>query len=1030
MPNNHVILGLGGTGGNIIRAFRTLLWQEHRNKEPRWWAEKEGRWSDPIANMGYLYVDSSDKELNRSDGLWQCLGESLVLDKNQKLLIRDANLEASLTNLAKTPGISGWIGAPDVLQVMIQNSRGSEGANQLRRFGRYLFAQSAKRYEERIKELVQRLTEGGTAKVTFHVCCTLGCGTGSGSIVDAISILRKNFPNGDMHPIFLYVLVTDQYVRENVGFFYPNQYAALCELNALRQGLWQPHDVLAFEVRRLEKLSDNFQSCFLIGPINERGEVSSKEEQEQMIASYLYQKTVTLHNLTPRSLHQAETFEDFRAYSALLQDRCTTFGSFGIKRFRIPEAEIREKLSYTFGIQAVLQFLYNNWSDNGFLKSELNRDLPELVTDPESNQRWYLTDEHLKLSKDFVLTGGKEWPGIQDEWTEAMGARRDLLLKFRSASRDDRKIWLGEIREFAKTYYEKNFRNRGVEQYYADKREAILDYAREIRRKLEIDLFERWRVGDDSVTDTERIHDALIKHLEQRKSKLSQQKDEAAKLEKKATERIREAEDKWDRVGWLTDWLTIKPAQILGEYTIGQIDKYTADTERVACDFARDLVQQVIAQLTDARNNLTRVKAFFAKLADRYEKEVSARIRADERINYRAKDVRLIEPEQISQTIRALQINPKIQGGQCAKGRQEIAAALGAAAEEQTFSSFAKKLNQDELDRIVFRTCDQAAVTAHAALFSGNPTELRRILGRNVVEKLYEQFPTVTQELKLNIEALVQSSAACLGFEGQETQPSVIFHREMPDMPQRAIVVFMPKTDHLKTYREELKKAFEGAFEEKVEVVDSEHSPNEILLVSVCFWFELRFIKPLTVLRERYEEFLKADIWSGVHQIHLENHRAPIQDRPSGGGLLELPRLNLLSGRVSPSLAFKYLLLGQVLGFIQTETNARGISTLLYARRASDGFPLGNVLDLATPDVEEASKRLEWGVFEKVQMELDGVLRDSCQEVAKKRDLCEKLDSLCRSKFKERGGKALDPLFKAFQAKIEEVKAMVNEVQL
>ena len=470
MPNNHVIIGLGGTGGNIILAFRKLLWVEHRNLEPRFWDEHTQRWSDPVANLGYLYVDSNDKELNQSDGLWQWLGESLALDKAEKLFIRDANMEAALKNLKQNPGISGWIGDPEVLTTMIQNSRGSEGANQIRRFGRYLFAQSAKRFEDRIKELVRSLTEGNTAEITFHVCCTLGCGTGSGSVVDAISQIRKLYPDGRTHRIFLYCLVTDQHVPENVGFFYPNQYAALTELNALRQGVWRPHDVLAFTEKRLDSLRDNFQSCFFISPINEKGEVASKDEQQNMVAAYIYQKTVALQGITPRCLHQAESFEDYKAHSALLKDRCTTFGSFGIKRFRIPEEEIREKLSYTFSSQAVFQSLFNNWSEHGFVKAPLNRDLPALVTEPENNERWFLTDNHLKISKDFVLAGGKIWPSIPDEWKITLESKKESLLKFKSATRKDRETWLSEMLAFAQAAFDKNFRDRGVANYYQDKR--------------------------------------------------------------------------------------------------------------------------------------------------------------------------------------------------------------------------------------------------------------------------------------------------------------------------------------------------------------------------------------------------------------------------------------------------------------------------------------------------------------------------------------------------------------------------------
>jgi hypothetical protein len=47
MSTNHLIIGLGGTGGKIIRAFRKTLFQEFR-----------GRRMEKV-NLGYLYVDSS-----------------------------------------------------------------------------------------------------------------------------------------------------------------------------------------------------------------------------------------------------------------------------------------------------------------------------------------------------------------------------------------------------------------------------------------------------------------------------------------------------------------------------------------------------------------------------------------------------------------------------------------------------------------------------------------------------------------------------------------------------------------------------------------------------------------------------------------------------------------------------------------------------------------------------------------------------------------------------------------------------------
>lgn len=1027
---NHLILGLGGTGGNVIRAFRALLWQEHRNKEPRWWDEKTKKWSMPIANIGYLYLDSSAKELNESDDLWQCLGESIALDRSEKLLIRGSDIEATINNLKQSPGISGWIGDAEVLKGMIQNSRAAQGANQIRRFGRYLFAQNASLFEERIKEKVKHLTEGGTAEMTFHVCCTLGCGTGSGSLIDAISQIRKIYPNGSTHRIFLYVLISDQYVAENRGFFYANQFAALCELNALRQGLWAPHDVASFTVTRLSTLRDNFQSCFFISPINQEGAVCSKTEQEEMIANYIYQKSVPLAKLTPRSLHQAETFEDLTAHSAIIKDHATTFGSFGIKRFRIPEAEIREKLAYSFGSQAVLQSLYNNWSENGFMKSIANRDLPELVTDPENNQRWYLTDEHLKISKDFVLAGGKEWPSILDEWTVTLQGRKDFLLRIKT-SRDDRNTWLGEVREFAKVHFDKAFRNRGVYQYYVDKREALQDYAREIRKKVETDLFERWKQGEDSVSDTEKILDTLIKHLDERKVKFDQQKEAAVKQEKKAAERIREIETKWARMGIFVELITNQPVKYLEEYTHGQIDKYVADTQLVACDFAKDLIMGVSAQLMDVRNNVSQVKSMFGRTFDQYEKEMAARIRPEESIDYRAKDVRLIEPLQIGQTIRALQINYELQAGQCLQARFEVASVLGSAMEEQTFTRFAKRIPQNQLNQIIFRTCDESAATAHSALFSSQPTELRRILGRNVIEKLHEQFPMVDGALRANLQALVQSAAAYAQFKGdEETQPKVLYTRDMPRMPVEAVVVFLPQAEHLREYREEIKACFLNARGKPVEVVDSTHNPNEILLISVCFWFELRFLRAIDMLRDSYEAFIKSGEWAAVHQVHLENHRVSIADLPLDQNIRELPRLTRLSGTVAPSLAFKYLLLGKITGFLMLEKNERFQEHLHFAKRDADSMPLTDLHDLGTQNLDVASKRLTWDKFGEIQSILDRELRESYQNPERKKALFERLDALQKEKFIECDKRGSDPVFKEFQDRIRELKALIDPTQV
>ncbi len=52
---NHIIIGLGGTGGKVLRAFRKTIFQNYRVQSP------------PGVNIGYLYADSSDSMMALDD---------------------------------------------------------------------------------------------------------------------------------------------------------------------------------------------------------------------------------------------------------------------------------------------------------------------------------------------------------------------------------------------------------------------------------------------------------------------------------------------------------------------------------------------------------------------------------------------------------------------------------------------------------------------------------------------------------------------------------------------------------------------------------------------------------------------------------------------------------------------------------------------------------------------------------------------------------------------------------------------------
>src|SRR5437870_7525108 len=128
MNANHLIIGLGGTGGKIIRSFRKAIYREFRKET-----------ADNI-NVSYLYVDSSDEMMKLEDPSWKILGTSVQLDRKSQLLIQDANLAARMDNINDYPGIKPWIGDPDQWRDILGSIIGVTLGGQKRRLGRFLFS--------------------------------------------------------------------------------------------------------------------------------------------------------------------------------------------------------------------------------------------------------------------------------------------------------------------------------------------------------------------------------------------------------------------------------------------------------------------------------------------------------------------------------------------------------------------------------------------------------------------------------------------------------------------------------------------------------------------------------------------------------------------------------------------------------------------------------------------------------------------------------------------------------------------------
>ena len=236
---NNFIIGLGGAGGRSLAAFRRACLL--REKEQRDLAEHQG------TRYRYLYIDSDGNDIaaaREGYGVWNMGGKSLQLSEREIVHLSPHGMSAEA--VSKLPNISPWIGDRDMWRKAPWDSvRGGSGLS--RRCGRVLFAANAAVVNDRLNNGIESLV-GANARaadgITFHIFATVGGGTGSGCIVDTITLAQRICAEANYKACFyLYLYVGGNSLRvqaSDVGFFYGNEYTTLRDINALMCNRYHP----------------------------------------------------------------------------------------------------------------------------------------------------------------------------------------------------------------------------------------------------------------------------------------------------------------------------------------------------------------------------------------------------------------------------------------------------------------------------------------------------------------------------------------------------------------------------------------------------------------------------------------------------------------------------------------------------------------------------------------------------------------------------------------------------------------------
>lgn len=861
---NHLFIGLGGTGGKVLRELRKRVYEEFRSNDPG-----NGIFLD------YVYVDSSPADLEDRTG-WKVLGKSVHLGIAQKVNINGISASV-LGNINMYPGLKGFLNPSD-LQLMQQEmgaliSAGIGG--QRRRLGRTLMANnicdtnSPNNFESIIRGAVGRLQHDSNEQdVTFHICAGLAGGTGSGSIIDAISQIRTWFPyQEDTHAfkirLFLYTpertLVS---ARHDAGFYQANGYAALQELNALSIGKYHPTDVkgekdiFSGEVRRLLNNQEAFESAYIYTNVNEQGKVLDLNEGlPAAVADFIFQTAVAsglvgsagqLNRLVGCENDGAAPEKDQAGNNA----HSRKFLSFGISRIGFPETEIREFMTYTYALQAARQLTYNMWQDGiGYGErtlDEVGMGFADEIKDKKNREGLMLSNNYLTLAKPIVEgPATKRWRLFEETWEKRTQADADDV-----QTSIDKKSWLGEFGKRCDEFFNSQFRQHGVVEFFKIQRQELRGYARTIRRHIEKKLFDEWASGASdtkSILEIEKYTRLLIADCNDRIGAFEQQR---ARMEEELTnisEHIQAINVEWNEIGWLRDAITNASAKVFSKYKTAKSEYCSTATRAESYAYAKELLQNVIIELNNMLEGIMAFKDEMNVISEEVMRQADSKCQTNEEQS--DSDIKKYDAEVVRRISRQFVSDREKMSSNAATIRSRMVQNLGEDG-DHTFANLYDKTDYEAAVDIILEICQENAVRAMQDAAETDP--LNKMVGVNIMEKLKQELNS-EEKLEKFVKLVTSTSKSYVQFDPRET--AMVIPGNTGAMMQM-VQLALPQTDEkTNDFKDRLIQAFERnvpGFSKK-EDVSVNYKDNQIVVISANSGFPLRFLSNVKVCKEKYD---------------------------------------------------------------------------------------------------------------------------------------------------------------------------------
>lgn len=861
---NHILVGLGGTGGKILRAFKMRMFEEFPTAEER-----------KKIPVSLLYVDSTD-EMMPKDGRprpdFRVMGQDASFTNNEFFYIKDVDVEHILDHIGNYPSVKGIVDNVSAVKSAIGSL--GQAAGQKRRAGRLLFAANAVGFVNSLRAAYARCqtVSGSSSEVYIYIFAGLCGGTGSGSVVDVVLQTRKAYPNAVISVFAMMPEMDLPSPNMDQGRYYQNGYAALNELNALQSGRFFPQDVT--DTGEAHFFSDRVHGVAngltVYSNVNENGMVvNSFTELPKIVSDYIFARIfiVNCGEDKFRAIRDAFTYENMDDFSVEYDEganagpdgripvaRTKKVNSFGIKRVMYPELRIHKHITYTVGESVLYQFKYNNWRENqGFVNEERNKDYRKAYLNADNLAHWMLDDRHL-TQEVKVLPSDADYPLFADYWHDkAIGYAEE-------AKHAD--CPLNELDNIMGEFYNSHFREEGVEGFFVGKVKVIPEISKEIRHTIEAELFEKWKIGDISIVELQKVSKLLLELLTDMRQEL-EAKAKTAKEDLEAYDADRVANvTEWSRLGILQRMVGIGARRYADHQSI-LTDYYTAKTMVAAWEFAKQLLARVFVEIGKMDAD---VLAFSQKINDSIE-ETEKLVTAQRKVNkgledYKSAIIEVSEDEAMVEFENDIKTD-KTDMPNIARQLREVILPQG---EFVSFGSIANEFSVDDVKDAFDVKLTEIVKAKHDEKADSD----NKVLGLNILSQLQQKLKT-DADISSFAHNIMAQSGSFLKLNNDQIQLHLRNNEGnlSPTNPastnKKAILVSIPAPDKeaggLTKFADKLADAFKQSVKQGnsiIDVVVDRNSPrtDELCVMTVSYCFPIRAIDWMSTYKTRYEKFL------------------------------------------------------------------------------------------------------------------------------------------------------------------------------